>query len=226
MFRFILGYDGGDSFVLPLAPESFTTKVGNKNRTIELVTMGETNILKTIGLRDFSFKVLLSKDREFSGLGENEFHEPIFYLSKFRDMKAACKPVRFRIERIMPDGSVSFPGNLLVSFEDYTVQENAQEEGDYWVELKLKEYREINAVVTKLTGNVNEDGRAEAVRTVERSVREPPEEYTIKAGDSLWKIAQLLLGDGSKYGEIAELNGIADPSNLAGMEGKVLKIRS
>lgn len=32
--------------------------------------------------------------------------------------------------------------------------------------------------------------------------------YTVKAGDSLWGIAQSLLGDGSRYGEIKALNGL------------------
>ena len=46
-------------------------------------------------------------------------------------------------------------------------------------------------------------------------------EYTVKAGDSLWKIAKELLGNGSRYGEIIELNGI---KNDVIQIGQVLKI--
>ena len=36
--------------------------------------------------------------------------------------------------------------------------------------------------------------------------------YTVMAGDSLWKIAQEMLGDGNRYMEIAKLNNIKNPS--------------
>lgn len=46
-------------------------------------------------------------------------------------------------------------------------------------------------------------------------------EYTVKAGDTLWKIAKERLGNGSRYGEIIELNGI---KNDLIRVGQVLKI--
>jgi N-acetylmuramoyl-L-alanine amidase len=47
--------------------------------------------------------------------------------------------------------------------------------------------------------------------------------YTVKKGDSLWKIAKSLLGNGSKYTEIAAINEIKDNFIYA---GQVLKIPS
>lgn len=48
------------------------------------------------------------------------------------------------------------------------------------------------------------------------------ETYTIKAGDSLAKIALKLFGDANKWRELAGLNGIADPSKIK--VGQVLKL--
>lgn len=45
--------------------------------------------------------------------------------------------------------------------------------------------------------------------------------YTVKKGDSLWKIAVKFLGDGSRYVEIKELNGLS--SDVIHV-GQVLKI--
>lgn len=47
-------------------------------------------------------------------------------------------------------------------------------------------------------------------------------DYTVQAGDSLSRIAQELLGDASRYPEIAALNGIDDPSRIG--VGQELKI--
>ena len=46
--------------------------------------------------------------------------------------------------------------------------------------------------------------------------------YTVKPGDSLAKIASKLFGDANKWRELAELNGIADPSKIK--VGQVLKL--
>lgn len=45
--------------------------------------------------------------------------------------------------------------------------------------------------------------------------------YTVKAGDSLWKIAAEQLGDGSRYGEIKAANGLTSDSIHV---GQILKI--
>lgn len=45
--------------------------------------------------------------------------------------------------------------------------------------------------------------------------------YTVKAGDSLWAIADKKLGDGSRYNEIKQLNGLTSNTIYA---GQVLKI--
>lgn len=39
--------------------------------------------------------------------------------------------------------------------------------------------------------------------------------YTVLSGDSLWKISAMILGDGNRYMEIAELNGLSDPNQIS-----------
>lgn len=46
--------------------------------------------------------------------------------------------------------------------------------------------------------------------------------YTVKSGDTLWAIAVRLLGSGSRYPEIAKLNGISNPNLIR--VGTVLKV--
>ena len=56
-----------------------------------------------------------------------------------------------------------------------------------------------------------------------RDSRQIEKNYTVKTGDNLWLIAKTQLGDGKKYREIAELNGIANPDLI--YPGQVLRLK-
>lgn len=215
-------YNEPDSFfTLPLAPEEFKTNVANKNETIDLLQLGEVNIIKDIGLRDFEFSILLPKDNQLCD-NNMDYKEPIFYLNKFREFKEKRKAVILTIIRYKQDRKMLFAGNVQVTLEDYTVSEKAGEEGDFYVELSFKEYRNIQKVSTTSLGTVSENGATQVTQEVQRTTKEPAKTYTVKAGDSLWKIARLQLNDGSRYKEIASLNGITDFNNLS--SGTVLRL--
>ena len=130
--------------VLPLAPEYVKTDEKSLNKTIELFQGGEFTILKGLALREITIRFLLPKDSVLTKMTESEFKEPIFYLAKFREFIENKKPVRLTITRTQQKGDVLFAGNILVSFEEYEVLENAGEEGDFWVKLKMKEIKHGN----------------------------------------------------------------------------------
>lgn len=162
-----------------------------------------------------------------------KFHEPIWYLSRLREIKADKIPVFLVIIRqlydgINADGSYKlkylFGGNLKVTIEDYTVEENAGEEGDYWVDIKLKEYREVGVIKTlEETGKTDSDGKVEAVETPIAEKPTVPETYTVKKDDNLCNIALKFYNDSSKYKYLAELNNIENANYI--YVGQVLKLR-
>lgn len=160
IYTFLFQYDNEpDSVtVLPIAPASLKTSLKSNNKSIDLISIGEATLIKDAPLREFSFKILLPRFDTIADVKESSgyFHEPIFYLNKFREFKTRKKPVRFIVNRVLPDGTTIYPGNLLVTFESYTVDEKAGEEGEPWIDLKLKEYRDIQVIITKAT----EDGKA------------------------------------------------------------------
>lgn len=230
-YVFCFKYDD-DSVIyqLPVPPESFVTTVGSKNKTFDLLSIGEASVIKSIPLREFSFKILLPRilDQVYCPFVQDKnsadcvIGQPVIYLNLFREYKMNQKPVRFIITRVLPDGETIFEGNILVSFEDYTVTENAGEEGDFWVDLKLREYIEVKTVVTSLTGNVDKDGSAQASQGVKRTVKDTPDSYTVVKGDTLWGIAKRFLNDGARYKEIASINNITNPDKI--YPGQVFKL--
>lgn len=220
LYSFRFQYDGDESsaLILPLAPESFNTHEKGVNKVINLISGGEFNILKDIGLRDFSFKILLPKDNRLTNMESFEFKEPAFYLDHFRQFKSNKRPVRMIITRPLPSGKFIFAGNLLVSFEDYHVEENAGEEGDFWISFNLKEFRNVSVNTLNVYGKTS-DGKTIVTEQSVRQSKNTAKEYVVKKGDSLWKIAKTQLNDGSRYKEISELNSIKNPNLIyAGMK--------
>lgn len=54
------------------------------------------------------------------------------------------------------------------------------------------------------------------------STEDPPSQYTVKSGDTLYSISRKMYNDGSRYPEIMDANNITDPSSLRA--GQVLQI--
>ena len=203
--------------------EEFKTTLKTLNKTVDIVSGVQMTIIKSIPLREFSLKVLLPKN-DVLVKDKTIWKEPIVYLGKLREFKANKKPLRFIVLRPQEDGTELFQGNLLVTLEDYTVSEKAGEEGDFYVDIKLKEYNTIVGRKLVIDENkTNEDGKVQAKEEIQRQAKEPNKTYTVKKGDTLWTIAQKELGSGNKYQDIAKLNNISNPNTL--QVGQVLKLQ-
>lgn len=211
MYRFYLKQNE-EQILLPVAPAELITQVKGESKKVELVDVGEGSILKEIGLRRLSFKILLPAVQYSFVQTEGAFQKPIFFLNQFRQYKMSKKPVSLIVFRKLADGTELFSGNMEVSFEEYTVVEKGGEQGDFWVEIQLKEYRKITATTYCLKQQQNQMTLEET--GVKREGRQIPNTYTVKKGDSLWKIAKTMLQDGSRYKEIAQKNGITNPNKI------------
>ncbi|MCD8090004.1 MAG: LysM peptidoglycan-binding domain-containing protein [Clostridiales bacterium] len=216
MYRFIISYEyRGITAELPLPPDKMTTKLKGNTKVIDLVNSGEITVLKDIGLREISFRVLLPKD-ETVGISAVSFNPPIYFLSLFRNIVADRKPLRLIILRDLPDGTSIFNGDINLSIDSYTVTENGGEEGDFYVDLNFKEYRSPEAAAAEISSS------GETKEETVRETKKTAETYTVVSGDCLWNIAKAQLGSGEKYRELAKLNGLSYPYNI--LPGQVLKL--
>ena len=216
MYRFYLKQNG-QQILLPVAPSEMITNVEGESEKIELVNIGEGSILKDIGLRRISFTVLLPAVQYSFVQTEGVFQQPIFFLNQFRQYKMSKKPVSLIVFRKLADGTELFSGNMDVSFEKYTVLERGGEQGDFWVEINVKEYRKISSVTYKM-----EQKQGQTVLEEMGAKREGKDIPNTYVGDSLWKIAQTMLNDGSRYKEIAEKNNIVNPNKI--QVGQILRL--
>lgn len=217
---------------LPVNPEDITISGAVSNSTSDTVGQGQINDLgfpELKGLTVSSFFPKRYNNELYINTG-GDFEGPDFYIKFFEDIKTAREPFRL----IITDIDI----NMLVSIEnfEYTYQYGT-DDVDY--SLELKEYKEHNIRVLKASRNgyTTVDSTIQKVASASvtntnsnRSVEKPTlKTYTVVSGDSLWKIAQKLLGDGSRWREIYTYNNnksiIGGNPNLI-RPGQILSIPS
>lgn len=204
---------------MPELPSSFSVKIGNKNKTVELLNGDTINFLKAKGLQEISLTLV------FPMIGTGRTAE--YYLAKFDKFKKDKKPTQLIFTRTTPDGKPLDDTNIKVSIEDYSKTEDATKPFEMTVSISLKEY--IDYGTQKLTiKKVKKNGKTQAVASVkkERETTNAPKAktYTVKSGDTLWAISAKYLGSGAKYMTIynANRNILSNPNIIK--VGQVLTI--
>lgn len=200
-----------DGVLLPITPSKIQTKIKNQNKTINLINDGEINILKSPGLTEISFDVLLPQVEYPFAIYPNGFRQADFYLNKFEELKINGTVFQFICSRVSPAGNLLFDTNMKVTLEDYRILEDATQGLDIKVRVNLKQYKDYG---TKTVNIVTKPKEVTTKPVVVASVSTPrpaetapkPKTYTVVKGDTLWNIAKKNLGNGARYTEIYNLN--------------------
>ncbi len=209
---------------LPVAPSKFSEKIQNNNKTITLMNEGEVNLLKTAGLTELSFDVLLPNAKYPFAVYPDGFKPATHYLAKLKELKVDKKPFLFVVNRSKPNGQLLFNTEMKVTLEEYEIKEEVGNGFDIEVSIRLKQYRDYGTKKLVVKED-SKDAQSPKKVTVEKdrpSGKTVPKSYTVKAGDTLWSICKKQLGDGSKYQAIAKLNGMSNPNVLK--VGQVIKL--
>lgn len=120
---------------LPVNPASLAVESAGNNETVEIVALGEINILrqkklKTVKVECF-FPAEVNQNAPYV-LTSGQFKEPQFYVDFFEKIRDDKKPVRF----IVTDTKI----NMLVGIESFVPALNAGDDDTSYT-LELKEYR-------------------------------------------------------------------------------------
>ena len=224
MYQFFI-----DGVMLPIAPASMDTNINNKNTTITLLNGEEINIIKSAGLSDVSFTALLpNKNYPFSVYQNGSFQSAQYYLDLLERLKLSQKPFLFFVIRTDDSGNVVYTGSTsenkepYYTLEDYSIKEDAEQYGiDCSVEISLKQYRSYATTTGKI--QIDSNGQTATVQKQrDTTSKQTAKNYTVQKGDTLWNICKKELGDGSKYQQIAQKNGITTPNNI--QVGQVIQL--
>ena len=195
-----------DGVLVPVTPSRVTVKVNNQNKTLVLISGEEINLLKDCGLTDISFDLLLPQVPYPFTNGEAQGAD--YYLSLLERLKDGKQPFQWILSRSRPDGAALLYSNLTVGLEDYQIDDDAGEGFDITVAVKLRQYRSFGTKTVTITPSPDASRPTATVTPPARETSGAPNNatYTVKSGDCLWNIAKKQLGDGSRWGEIYELN--------------------
>ena len=220
MYNFLLG-----NTQFPVAPPSMSLTVNNQNETVTLVNEGQVNLLKKPGLTDIEFELLLPNKQYPFAIYNNGFQPSSFYLTALEKAKVDQEALPFIVTRMFPDGQLMFDTNMMVSLEDYVIQEDAEDLGfDVRVTIQLKQWREYGTKKLKVqqASTTNSTQKVTVEKKRATTGKKNPENYSVKQGDTLYGLAKKYLGDGTRYPEIQKLNNISNPSIIS--VGQKIKI--
>lgn len=221
---------------LPVPPSRMDIRVGNQNRTINLIDGGEINIIKSPGLKTIRFDAMFPNNvypfADYSSsltgtlvsalLGNSAtYKSSSSYLSQIQTLKTNKTAVRFIVTRIGTNFSLLFDTNILVTVEDCTMQEDAARNGtDVVMSLTLKEYKEYGTKEVEAT--TNEDGSTTlTVKQDRQTDKTVANAWTVTSEKSVMEAVKLASGGNLNWRQVANLNGITNP-NAALSKGTVL----
>lgn len=197
-----------DKMLFPVAPEKLQINISGNNKTYNLINEGEINVLKNAKLTDISFEVLLPNQKYAFAKYKSGFKNADYYLQIIKGYVQEKKTAQFIVSRQLPNGKVLFDTNMTVSIEDYSIKEDAKSTGfDMICSIKLKRYVPYGTKTYKVKQTkVIEDQKTPLAASANAAGKGKESEYTVAKGDSLWKIAKQVYGDGSQWKKIADAN--------------------
>lgn len=194
--------DDTEGFRLPVNPSEIEMRGQGQGVEYTVLKLGEINVIKEPRLTEIKFGSIFPAQRYPFVVGQTLL-EPSVYVNLIEKWKNEQQVVRL----IVVGGSIDI--NMTVSIEDFVWREKAGS-SDVEFELSLKRYIHYapkRVVIQQQQANTITVQQTKKPRPV---TKKPPRTYTLVAGDNLWKIAKKFLGDGSRWREIANLNGIKD----------------
>ncbi len=192
--------DGDRGFYVPWLPEEIEYSSGGAVvASYDIMNRGPVEIPTASGLKELSWKGTFPgiNRTDRSMLRDPTYRAPAFYHAMLEDWRKNGTVLNVSV--------YCYPINFDAILSEYTATA-AGAFGDLDYTIRFKERRDMTLWLLKPTpvdtsASTTQDQAAEPKRAAATGAT-----YTIKKGDSLWKIAAKQLGKGTRWTEIFELN--------------------
>lgn len=130
--NFWLKHTDTDKFKLPVTPKSFDVSVAHKNTVVNIVSLGEINLLGKTGLRSITLSSFFPAQDYYFAKADRK--EPKYYIDKLEKWRKSNTIIRFIINGVI---------NMQCTMESFSW---GQQDGtnDIYYDITLKEYRTVS----------------------------------------------------------------------------------
>jgi nucleoid-associated protein YgaU len=188
--------NGAESLQLPVNPPSVEIDSGHGFTDVEIAGLGEFTVIGNPTLKVFRFSSHFPKfyDAGYQ-ISYPDLLDPWDCVKQVEAWQHSGRPMRLIV--------TGTPINHAVTVRSFNYREEGL--GDIYFDIEFKEYRFVEVKTsTSSTGT-------KPTPTGSKGTRPPVSEtktktYTVKSGDTLYKIASKQLGSGSKWKSIYDLN--------------------
>ncbi|MBB6023250.1 hypothetical protein HNR77_004350 [Paenibacillus sp. JGP012] len=194
--------DGSTSFQFPVNPEEVNISRSKGYETIQMLEHGEFDFAQGEKVKEITFSSFFPKEYDESYCMVSPLPDPRVAMNILNTFLISKKPLRF----IISGTGVNVPVFLVSLNSSF----RGGETGDIYFDLTLRTWRDSK--VEKVGS-----GAAASKSGSRTDLKKTSKTYTVKAGDSLSKIAKLELGNSSKWNEIYKLNAKiigSDPNRI------------
>ena len=214
-YQMWMTYDGGEEKLrFPVLPGTISVRQGMKNQSVSIQGLGELVIMQDPKAMMVNFSCFFPST-PFPGVQFRRLSPPIELIEKITAWMVGDIPVQFLVT-----GTAI---NHYFTIEDFPWHEDGGDPGTLHYSLTLKEYKEV--IVRQVY--VDEEYEVATIpepAPVRVDNRAPKRTHVVAPGDTMWAIAQRLLGSGSRWQEIARLNSdsVSNPNII--LPGQVLRL--
>ncbi|MCC0700870.1 LysM peptidoglycan-binding domain-containing protein [Clostridioides sp. ZZV15-6383] len=178
--------------------------------TVDIVNLGEFDLKKEgEKIREISFKTFLPFQYDASYCRYSELKNPIEVVAMLEKWVDQAEPLRLII--------TGFGYNGLVTISSFSNTQTAGREEDRDIDITFRTYRELKIETLKKETKSNTKTDLKDNRPNNKTTTKI---YTVKASDTLYKIAKNLLGKGSRWPEIYN---IPENKKVIGKNPNVIK---
>lgn len=186
----------GSQLHLPVNPAEVAVEGAKKIETVNIINIGDVDFPAGDERSGISFSSFFPAEYDPSYCRYADIPSPEDALKMLINWKIAGKPIRLLITNTFI--------NVLVLIAKISYKHVGGEPGDIYYDLSLRQWREVKV---RTAAEAAAPAALSGVAVQPRPDLKPvPAVYVVKPGDSLWAIAKLQYGNGSRWSDIYEAN--------------------